>query len=214
MARNERKRQKALQRKRHKEKARRRAASVLPATPRSVSGNVEVMIRNARSYPIQECWINPSWQETGLANILLARGQPDGCITFGCYLVDIQCLGLKSTFCNANFAPAHYAQTVRKPYYVHEAAGACPPPLAHAIIYGGIDYAAALGFAPDRDFRLSQFVLDPRDAFDRLPHVEFGRDGKPLFVSGPRDNVAAILAKLERRLGEGNYHYIAGGPIG
>ncbi len=177
------------------------------------SRNPEAAVRHARSCPVHECLINPSWRDSGLARILLARRQPDGLIAFGVYLVDVLCLGLKSTFCNANFTSARYQQSLRKRCYQDEAPVECPVPLAHAIVYGGIDYAADLGFTPDRDFRLSQYILEPRDALGEVPDVEFGRDGKPCYVSGPYDDVAAILAKLDRRLGEGNYLFLVGGPL-
>ena len=44
--------------------------------------------------------------------------------------------------------------------------------------------------------------------------VEFGKDGKPFFISGPHDNVDAILRQLERNAGVGKHDFLAqiGGP--
>jgi len=39
--------------------------------------------------------------------------------------------------------------------------------------------------------------------------IEFGKEGKPLFINGPHDNVQAILRQLMRTAGEGNFDYIA-----
>jgi hypothetical protein len=36
--------------------------------------------------------------------------------------------------------------------------------------------------------------------------------GKPLYISGPHDNVKRILATLSRTVGPGGYEYIVGGP--
>jgi hypothetical protein len=88
------------------------------------------------------------------------------------------------------------------------------PDLAHEIIYGGIEYAKQFGFRPHRDFDLSQFILDPPDAHPRTGKAEFGKDGKPFYISGPYDDVDAILRQLVRTAGEGNYHFMTqiGGP--
>ena len=164
-------------------------------------------IRNARSLPIYECLINANWQDVALANIILSRRQPDGRIVFGCYLVDKYCLGLKNTFCNARIPTSKYAW-LRAGLFETTGSIECPVPLAHSIIYGGIDYAANLGFSPNKDFKLSRYILEERDRFESLPKVEFGKDGKPLFIAGPDDNSALILAQLERSVGQGNFNYI------
>ena len=152
--------------------------------------------------------INLSWREAGLATILLSRKQPDGNILFGVYLVDIFCLGLKNTYCNANFALPKYEQEVRDSISRNETLTDCPIPLAHHIIYGAIDYASKLGFRPQRDFRLSRYILEKQSRFEESVEVEFGKDGKPFYIVGPDDNAELIIRKLERRVGEGNFHFL------
>jgi len=86
----------------------------------------------------------------------------------------------------------------------------CHVSLAHQIIYGAIDYAGQLRFEPQKDFKLSQYVLEERDHFDYVDRVEFGKDGKPLFISGPDDNSDRIMRQLETRVGQDNFDYIYG----
>ena len=195
-------RRKAALKKRRKDKARRKkrqlAAAVHP--PRG-------HVRRARNYPVFECLINPSWREDGLATVLLSRQQPDGGIVFGVYLVDIFCLGLKNTFCNANYSLAQYAE-VKPGTFVAEPPKDCPLSLAHQVIYGAIDYAAQFGFRPQKDFSLSKYVLEERDALPESHNVEFGKDGKPFYVAGPHDNISVIRSKLERVVGPGNYEFL------
>lgn len=74
---------------------------------------------------------------------------------------------------------------------------------------GGVEYAARWGFRPDADFKLAQLVLDSPDAHPVTGRIEFGKEGKPLFISGPHDNVQAILQQLMRTAGEGNFDYVA-----
>jgi hypothetical protein len=211
MAVDPRKRQKKLMKKRRKDKERKKKRTVQEAFY-SAAADPRNKVKAARNYPIYECLINPSWKKRGLAVILLSRRQPDGNITFGNYLVDIYCLGLKNTFCNVDFSPTRYRTEVVARSYDDETPEPCPVDLAHHIIYGAIDYAAQFGFEPEKDFDLSQYVLDAREDVGPCEGVEFGHNGKPLYVAGPHDNVEWVLKQLERTAGEGNFHYIA--PFG
>jgi hypothetical protein len=173
------------------------------------------LIRHAREHPIYECWINQEWQESGLATILISRRQPNGNLIFGGFLVDIFCLGVKNVLYNANLSEDEYREALLPEYFLVQTPEPCSVELAHAIIYGGIDYAAQFGFKPDRDFEMGSSVLEERGtvAPPREP-VTFGRDGKPFYVNGPNDNPRAILARLEKNPGPGNYDYSVsvGGP--
>ncbi len=176
----------------------------------STGGPPKRMIRRAGSFPVHECLIGDNWQEKMMANIVLSRRQPDGLIAFGVYLVDIGCLGLKSTFCNANFSTARYEQELKGRMEDGFELVDCPLALAHEIIYGGIDYAEQLGFRPDRDFRLSRHFLEPRERFEEEKiGVEFGENGQPYYCAGPNDDVRKVMQTLDRAVGEGNYKFIA-----
>jgi len=194
MAIDPRRQQKKLMKKRQKDKARKKALAMSPQSF-FAAVSAETKIRDARNYPIYDCWINPSWKEHGLAHIILSRQQPDGNIAFGVYLVDTGCLGVKNAFCNADFTPGKYkSQLVAKAR--EESFEPCPIDLAHHIIYGAIDYAAQLGFRPHKDFALSQYILEPRENVEPVEGVEFGQDGKPFYIAGPHDNVRRIMDQL------------------
>lgn len=169
-------------------------------------------IHQARSYPIEGCWIRRDWETTGLAVIVIARRQPNGNLVFGNYLVDLYCLGLKDTFYNANIPPGQFHQAYLGRVFHDAPPLDISPALAHEIIYGSIEYAAQFGFRPHRDFKLSQSILDPPDLHPRSGTVTFGKDGKPFFVAGPHDNVAAIMRRLAQAGGEGSYDYLV--PFG
>ncbi len=175
----------------------------------SVNPSPLFYIRQARHYPVEGCWIRRDWQESGLAVIVLARRQPNGNLLFGNYLVDYYCLGLKDTFFNADIPPGEFKQSLLPRMFQGEKPLEISLALAHEIIYGAIEYAARFGFKPQRDFRNSQFILDPVDAHPRSGQVEFGKDGKPLFINGPYDNVDRILQQLRNTAGDGNFDYLA-----
>ncbi len=74
--------------------------------------------------------------------------------------MDLLCLGLKSCFCNGGFTRDDYNERVLDNVSAISSAD-CSPELAHQIIYGGIKFAAALGFEPDADYEVAQYILDP-----------------------------------------------------
>jgi len=207
MPRDPRKYQKALMKKRSKQKAASQRKDHRQA-PMPVSA--QAIIRQARGFPVLECWISASWQkeDPGLVEILLARQQPDGNICFGVYLVDKYCLGLKNTFANAGFSRTRYQNEIRNTIFRETKPQACPIELAHQMIYASIEYAARFGFEPEKDFALSQYMLAPRGELEEPYQLTFGKNGKPFFVAGPHDNAARILKQLEKTAGQGNYDYL------
>ncbi|PZH16451.1 hypothetical protein C1I97_06600 [Streptomyces sp. NTH33] len=73
-------------------------------------------------------------------------------------------------------------------------------------------YARTFGFEPAPDFaQVSVHLGEPGPA---TPRIGFGRQGKPFYINGPRDDVQKIVRTLERTCGAGNYHYVPGtGPL-
>ncbi|MDQ6643046.1 MAG: hypothetical protein M3Y76_01175 [Chloroflexota bacterium] len=208
MPRDARKHQKALMKKRSKQKAAGQRKSHQQAF---ASLSSQAIIRRARTFPLLECWISGTWQgdDLGLVEILLARQQPDGDICYGVYLVDKFCLGLKNTFANAGFSPTRYQNEVRDMIFPEIEPLECPIELAHQMIYASIEYAAQFGFEPDKDFALTQYMLAPRGELEEPYQLTFGQNGKPFFVAGPRDNAARIIKQLEKTAGPGKFDYLA-----
>ena len=211
MPRDQQKYQKALMKKRSKQKA---AAKTHAARRASSSLSLQTILRNAHIYPLLECLITPNWEknELGLIQILVPRQQPDGNICFGFYLIDNYCLGLKNTLGKVNIAPEVYRTDVLPTLYRGEVPEKCSPELAHQMIYQAIDYAAQFGFEPERDFVLTQNVLVPQGELAEPYQLTFGKNGKPFFISGPHDNVGRILRQLDKTAGPGNYDFLAMAP--
>jgi len=205
MAFNQKRKQKALLKKRRKEKEKRKKRAQLSGSD-EFSDKIRI-IKNAKSYPVHECLIDKKWQEMGMAQILLSRRQPNGKLMFGVYLVDIYCLGLKNTFCNVNFSLQEY-QKLKLETFKRVVLMPCSPGKVCKIIFGAIEYAKRLGFSPQKDFDLSQYVLKglPIDDYDLK--TEFGYNGKPFYVAGPDDDFEAIVKALRIKLGEGNFRFM------
>jgi len=205
------KRQKTLMKKRQKDNLRKKQMQQKSTSLSSLGyalASTGTKIRHlARACPIQQCLINEGWQEGGLAIVTVARSHPRG-LMVGVYLVDVFCLGLKNTYCVSDLSPLRYKELIEGAYRGQEAVS-CSMELAHEIVYGAIEYAAGLGFQPQRDFRESRYILEPRDKVQLTGKVRFGKDGKPLYISGPSDDSRQIIRKLHARLGPGGYDYIA-----
>lgn len=155
--------------------------------------------------PKGKWYINADWQTAGLAVISAVRIMPSGNIVYGTYLVDVFCLGVKDAGYrfNLNALDAHDEIMERYEHMDLEAIE-INPDYAHNIIYGAIEYAAQFKFAPKKDFDLAEYILDPADEIPFMD-IEFGKNGKPFYISGPHDNVNLILHKLNITVGEGNY---------
>lgn len=207
MPRDERKRQKALMKKRSKEKA---AAQSRARHVAMTSFSENSLIRRAREFPILECRISADWEkeQPGLVQVLVARQQPDGNICFGFYLVDKLCLGLKNSLAHAGVPASEYRRKLRDSVFINSKPEDCPPELAHQMIYQAIDYAQQFGFTPEKDFAVNQLVLEPRGELKEPYDITFGRNGKPFFIAGPHDNVARIMRQLEKTAGPGNFDYL------
>lgn len=206
MARDEKRRQKALLKKRRKDKERKKSNDLTAFGLDSHSYKTG-LIKRAEQFPIFECLLNQDWQEKGLAHILLSRKQSNTEFIIGVFLVDIFCLGLKNTFCNAN-VPLEEYEKLKLSMAEESSLITCDPVLANRIVYGAIEYARKLGFEPQKDFRLSRFTLgEPSDA-DIPYNIEFGKDGKPLYIAGPNDNAGRVIERLSKTVGDGNFHYL------
>lgn len=167
------------------------------------------IIKNGRSLPFHECYINEDWQESGLATFFISKKMHGGNYIFVLYLVDIYCLGLKNTLLKFNITEPEKKKLFELFISNHQSPERCDIVLAHDIIFGAIDYAKKLGFEPHKDFKITEYLLNPDLISNGIDEIEFGREGKPFYISGPNDNVPQIINTLNRTIGEGNYDFMA-----
>ena len=169
----------------------------------------------ARKLPIAECWISSDWKVAGICSIVVTRQHTSGNLTFGIYLVDIFCLGLKNSNPVFNKPEYEYEDLLDKIFSTHMYGKTqIDYVLAHNIIYGAVAYAEDLGFKPEKDWIFSQMILEEDTEDIELIEVEFGKNGKPYFINGPYDNVQKVVNTLKKSVGEGNFEmtYILGDP--
>jgi hypothetical protein len=195
-------RQKARERKAAKRKQKR--ASPQPRLPKG-----RALLRAAGGWPLHECLLTKTWQEPGeIIQILVARRSPTGQIAVGTFLVDLGCLGVKNAFATLFDSQREYRRELRADMMARQAMVKADLNLAAKIIREAIAYAGELGFKPHRDYRDAILVLGDADPEACDVPIPLGKDGKPLFVAGPYDNVSRITAKLERKLGPDGFHFL------
>ncbi len=177
---------------------------------RPLTSRREEILSRAREMPIVGCWRTKGWQEAGITMVLLARERDTATVLYAAYLVDLYCLGLKNAYVDFNVPRLALPRRVERLF--HGEQEPCDPAFAHQLIYGAIDFARKYGFEPHEDFyRLgADKILDPRGTHPEPYEIEFGKDGKPFYVSGPYDSPAfarRVLATLERTA-PGEYRYL------
>lgn len=181
-------------------------------SPQQVKLSPKAYIKKvARKLPV-ECKIISGWKDRGNTQVLVIRKRTNGQIIIGFYMVDSWCLGLKDTFYRHDIEPSEFEEMMAsfEQQFSHgeEELIDCDPQLAFNLIYGAIEYAEDLGFAPAKDFAITEYILDDIDEIEYMD-IEFGNEGKPFYASGPNDNVGRILSTLNDKVGEGNFNYMA-----
>jgi len=205
MAKNVKRRQRALARQAAKRKAKRIQKKKLWSrrTDFSVTGE----------WPLRECLIAESWKEPGgLTSILIARESFYGHVAVASFLVDQGCLGVKNAFLRIFDDIGDYLD-MRYHAMAMQDMIPCELSLAAKVIHEAINYARNLGIEPHRDYRKASAILgdaDPTACPDTIPLG--GPDGKPFYVAGPYDNAKRIVSTLNRTLGPDGYTYIV--PLG
>jgi hypothetical protein len=170
------------------------------------------------------CWISPGWSasvqaperpdwpgsapqertgHSGLVTVLVARDRGGSTAGACFYLVDTWCLGLKNAAGPRSMDRRRLGVFIQQIFSAwDEPAVQVPLELGRQVVYGAIGYARELGFEPHPDFGRAAGYLG---AWDGRCELTFGRDGKPMYISGPYDDGERIIRKLHRGLGDGNY---------
>jgi hypothetical protein len=147
----------------------------------------------------------------GLAQVFVCR-KDDKQYLLSSFLIDYWCLGVKDAFGPRKMDELKYNRTIEE-YMRRFGHGFREISLAEAqsVVLGVVEYAELIGFKPHADYERAKTILgQPTQPLEKL---EFGKDGKPMYVNGPYDNPDRIIATLEKSVGKGNFHFALGGPI-
>jgi hypothetical protein len=163
----------------------------------------------AADKPLHECLIPRVLYDQGIGNVVISRKMPNGNIAAAFFLVDIYCLGVKNCFFTI-IPPGVYAQRIDH-LVQKEGAEHAVPACAVKLIKDAVSYAESLGFQPHRDYSSVKRFLGSIDPAACPKEFEFGKDGKPLYISGPNEtqqDSEKIIATLSEKLGPDGFHYL------
>ncbi|MCQ2278121.1 MAG: hypothetical protein MJZ62_02360 [Bacteroidales bacterium] len=173
--------------------------------------NPEKYIRTrARKLPIYKCFMNPDWAESGMATVMVVRQHNQGNFTFGLYLADTFCLGIKDVLYGVNVKPEDY-EDILNDYVEGMGIEEVDYNTAHNMIYGAIAYAEEAGVAPCKDFTsTAQYILEEDTEEIPLIEFEYGHNGGYELACYTQAEANRYIPLLNRTLGEGNYAIVIG----
>jgi hypothetical protein len=202
MPRDERRRQRSLQKKAAKRKVK-QGGPVRMRPERSLR-----LPRGAAQWPLLECLISHDWKDPQtLVQIIVARRSPEDEIAVAVFLVDLGCLGVKSAHTQLCPTKTDYEHGIRATIRETQRLDAANLDLAAKVIREALAYAGALGFKPDPDYAEAAILLEGADPDAVSTPVPLGVNGKPDLVAGPYDNAPRIMAQLTRAVGAGNFEF-------
>jgi hypothetical protein len=160
-------------------------------------------------YPVLHSWVTDDLWTQGMGYVCLSRSLPNGSVAFAVFLVDRYCLGVKNVIVDiaGRFTYDSQMRKMRSNFAAKEVSPAC----ARKIVEKAVEYARGLGFHPHPDYQKGKMIFGDIDAGECKEEFEFGKDGQPLFIAGPRDTperCRQILRTLDQSCGPGGFHYL------
>jgi hypothetical protein len=165
------------------------------------------IIQHSRKLPLHKIFLDETMYSMGLGYCIVSRVRPNGEIIYGNFLIDRFCLGIKDVFFDCvsekdfndiieGFQEEGDVVLVEKDAnYVFN------------MIYGAMEYGYDNGFDPHPDFDVAEYLLDDVDNIEYV-ELEFGVNGKPVFIAGPKDKSGRIISTLKKSRGEGNFEFM------
>jgi len=164
-----------------------------------------------KNMPVYESLAPNGLFEAGIGTVIIARKMPNEHIGTSFFMLDVFCLGVKNAFF-AEITLQSYRQRLRE-IEEREALQMISPACARKLIEDCAAYAKNLGFSAHSDYTKAKKVFAGIDAKACSEEFTFGKDGKPLYISGPFDTFERsrkIINQLTKTCGPDNFHYFAG----
>jgi hypothetical protein len=187
------------------------------AIVREKSAGLAERLAATGTYPIMDSWATVDLWDQGLGWICVGRAMPNGGVAYGLFLVDRYCLGVKNAMAGilSRFDyDSNIVHKTKRQFRTQE----LTPATARRFVESAVAYARSLGFPAHPDYQRAKLIFGSIDPSEATEELEFGKDGKPLFIAGPNDGQARcrqILATLQRSCGPDGSHFFipADGPM-
>jgi hypothetical protein len=193
--------------KRGKKAQRRKQVVAQKRRAEALESGLPARVLRAAQAPIQRCLLSESVFDVGMGTLVLARGATPHHVTFGVFLIDVFCLGIKD---------AMFKSLERDVFEKYMDAGSPmisdDPSYARKLLRDLAAWSQSIGFAPHRDFAAMERMFGEvsADASDAV--FRFGRDGKPLYIPGPNDTAPLMQRRtqqLQKHLGDDGFDFVA-----
>lgn len=205
MAIDPKKRQKKLARKAAQAKEKKKLAN------REKSLGLSERLANATKFPVLHCRVADTLETTGIGAVVFSRISPSGHVAVAVFLVDSYCLGIKDAFAHILNSRGEYESKFGREMQLKSPGRNVAPSEAKKLLEDAAAYARNLGFAPSPEFRTAMALFGDIDSSECDIEFEFGKDGKPFFVSGPNDSRSRcrhILNTLAASCGPDGFDYL------
>lgn len=176
MAKNDKKRQQKLERKRMDRKAKQKSAAQL------TSAAPQDRMRVAAQWPIYECVTMTPME--GMTQVWISRRSPDGMLADARYLVDTFAIGVKDVFSSISSSALDWAESKTALNEEEIALMSCTPAYVRKLVEQSVAYARSLGIEPPKGYAVASLLFGDVDASECRDEFTFGQDGKPLYIVG------------------------------
>ena len=192
--------------KRAKKAQRRKQVVAQKRKAEMLEAGLPAQVLRAVEAPIQYCLLTEPLFEIGIGTLVLARGATSAYTTFGSFLIDVFCLGIKDVMFQS-------AEGEVFEMYMDAANAGSPvvpvdPSYARKLLRELAAWSRSIGFAPHRDFVAVEHIFGDVSADASEQAFRFGRDGKPFYIPGPTDTVPLIrrrIEQLQKQLGDDGF---------
>ncbi|WP_407156259.1 hypothetical protein [Bradyrhizobium sp. STM 3557] len=176
--------------KRAKKAQRRKQLAALAKRDDAIHNSLPARVARAAQAPIQHCYINEGLFEIGLGTLVLSRGHtsPLGVAVF---LLDTFALGVKDVM--FRFMDEQQVEDYLDMADSSSTMVPVAPSEARKLLRELAAWSKGHGFAPHRDFVAVEKIFGDVNADDSDAVFRFGKDGKPVLISGPFDPDAELL---------------------
>ncbi len=204
MAKDTRRRQKKLERRKAKAKAKKEALA-----RRKSRGMAARFEEAAAEAPILHCCTTDVLWDQGMSPVLISRKLKSGHVAFVIFLLDVYCLGVKDVTLGVG-PRSRYDFQVHGKLSDQYRLVRLTPEAARKLVEGAVEYAHNLGLPPHPDYYKARPIFGDIDAESCREEFVYGQDGKPYFVAGPYDSpwrCRQIIHTLTDRCGPDGFHY-------
>lgn len=134
------------------------------------------------------CYISEeSMDSLGMRSVLLIRRGPQGLYGAAFFLLDMFCLGVKD--CGYYVSDREQVESLKESMDDRMGLVSLEPSTARGIVEAAVNYAASFGLPAHGDYRIGKILWGDIPVGDVPADIEFGKDGKPLYISGPYDDL-------------------------